>query len=59
MQRLCPLPLTAALAAALFLTACAEPGRYPVTGAECGPDDPVKTLDASDCLAAPGGTGTF
>jgi len=52
------LPL-AALAAALLLAACTEPGRYPLTGAACDPGDPVLTLDAGDCAAAPTGTGTF
>ena len=32
----------AALCALLALVACSEPGTYPVSGEECGPDDPVK-----------------
>ncbi|UWQ82088.1 hypothetical protein [Leisingera caerulea] len=35
----------------LLLAACNEPGTYPVSGEECGPDDPVLELDASDCPA--------
>ena len=49
----------ATLAAALLLAACTEPGRYPVSGEECGPDDPVKSLDASDCLVAPAAAGSL
>ena len=49
----------AALAAALLLTACSEPGRYPVTGEQCGPDDAVQTLDASDCLVATTAAGSL
>ena len=41
---------------ALLLSACAEPGRYPVSGAECDPDDPVQGLDASDCIPPVSGT---
>ncbi|MDX8354947.1 hypothetical protein [Cognatiyoonia sp. IB215182] len=38
------------LIAALFLIAgCAETDRYPISGEECGPDDPVLTLDAANC----------
>lgn len=37
------------LAVALGLSACAEAGRYPVSSDQCGPTDPVKTLDAADC----------
>ena len=37
------------LIAILFVISCAEEGRYPVSGEECGPDDPVLTLDAADC----------
>lgn len=33
----------------LLLAACTEPGTYPISGEECGPDDPVLELDASDC----------
>ncbi len=37
------------LIAMLFLASCADEGLYPVSGAECGPNDPVLTLDAADC----------
>lgn len=45
-----------AILALLALVACTAPGTYPITGEECGPDDPVKALDASDCLP-PAGAG--
>ncbi len=38
------------LAATLGLTACAETGTYPVSSDQCAPTDPVKTLDADDCV---------
>ena len=38
------------LAATLALAACTAPDTYPITGEACGPEDPVKELDASDCL---------
>jgi len=48
------------LFAILLLAACAEEGRYPVSGEECGPDDPVLSLDASDCtIATPATIGTL
>jgi hypothetical protein len=34
---------------ALVLAGCTEPGHYPVSGEECGPNDPVLELDANDC----------
>ena len=37
------------IAVALGISGCAEPGRYPVSGEECGPQDPVLDLDAADC----------
>ncbi len=40
----------------VLLTACENNEEtYPVTGEECGPDDPVKKLDAADCLVPPSG----
>lgn len=38
------------IASTLGLTACAETGTYPVSSDQCGPTDPVKTLDAADCV---------
>lgn len=38
-----------ALSLVLGLTGCEKEGTYPITGEECGPEDPVKTLDAKDC----------
>jgi hypothetical protein len=48
-------PILAAtlLIAALTLTACENTDTYPISGEECGPNDPVQTLDAADC-AVPG-----
>ncbi|MFT6074806.1 MAG: hypothetical protein ACJAZ1_001727 [Yoonia sp.] len=39
------------LVALLLVASCAGEGRYPVSGDECGPTDPVLTLDAADCTA--------
>ena len=36
------------LLALIFVVSCAE-DRYPLSGEECGPNDPVLTLDAADC----------
>lgn len=33
----------------LGLMGCENQNTYPLTGEECGPDDPVTTLDARDC----------
>lgn len=38
-----------ALFALLFIASCAAEGRYPISGEECGPNDPVLRLDAADC----------
>ena len=47
--------LLAAMLLAL-LSACTEPQTsYPVSGEQCGPGDPVQTVDASFC--PPSGTG--
>lgn len=42
----------------LLLTACTET-TYPLSGEDCDPGDPVQSLDASDCVAPAGGSGTF
>jgi hypothetical protein len=42
---------TCLLALTLALFGCAEPGHYPLSGEDCGPNDPVRTLDAADCTA--------
>ena len=44
------------LAAALFLAACVNEDRYPVSGEECTAEDPVKQIDSSmvDCVPASG-----
>ena len=49
-----PLPEKALIAGVflLFVTlgACANTDTYPISGQECGPDDPVKDLQAADCM---------
>ncbi|MGV6805273.1 MAG: hypothetical protein ACWA49_13820 [Ruegeria sp.] len=42
------------IASAAVLSACDKSNdTYPVTGEQCGPNDPVKTLDAEDCYVPP------
>ncbi|WP_170563690.1 hypothetical protein [Ruegeria atlantica] len=42
--------------AAVFLSACEKSNEtYPVSGEQCGPKDPVQTLDADDCDILPAG----
>ena len=41
--------LTAAVLVAV-LSACGAPDRYPLSDDTCGPNDPVQTLDARDCV---------
>lgn len=36
------------LCMAVFLTGCVE-GKYPLSGKDCSPEDPVLELDAKDC----------
>jgi hypothetical protein len=36
------------LLALIFIASCAD-DYYPLSGEECGPGDPVLTLDAGDC----------
>ncbi|MEW2918918.1 hypothetical protein AB1A64_17780 [Ruegeria sp. ANG10] len=44
------------MAAAMLLSACEKDTEtYPVSGEQCGPEDPVKTLDAADCDILPAG----
>lgn len=47
------LKLMACLVSAAFLAACAKPDQYPLSGQECGPEDPVQELDASIADCAP------
>jgi hypothetical protein len=42
--------LVAPLISLIFLVACTDTKHYPISGEECGPDDPVKSLDPSDCM---------
>ncbi|WP_299725521.1 hypothetical protein [uncultured Tateyamaria sp.] len=37
------------LLAVLALSACEPPDRYPVSGEQCGPEDPVLDLSVDDC----------
>ncbi len=42
--------------AAAVLSACENTAEtYPVSGEQCGPEDPVQTLDAADCNVPPAG----
>ncbi|MCL6282990.1 hypothetical protein M3P21_05530 [Ruegeria sp. 2012CJ41-6] len=41
--------LLAAVATLALLGACTKEDTYPVTGEQCGPDDPVKKIDVADC----------
>ncbi|WP_299842950.1 hypothetical protein [uncultured Roseovarius sp.] len=41
------------LAAALALSACTDPKTYPISGEECGPEDPVLDVDASMANCTP------
>ncbi len=48
--------LAALMMAAMLLSACEKTAEtYPVTGEQCGPEDPVQTLDAADCNILPPG----
>lgn len=40
------------LLALILVASCAAEGRYPLSGEECGPNDPVLDLDAADCTVA-------
>lgn len=42
--------LALVLSCLLLIPACTDPETYPVSGEKCGPDDPVRTLDARDCV---------
>ncbi len=44
-----PLISVAAICAVLAVMGCEQQNAYPISAEECGPNDPVKTLDASDC----------
>jgi len=39
--------------ATLFLSACEDPNRYPVSGEKCSADDPVKTTDGTVTSCVP------
>ena len=39
-----------AVVATTFILGCEQKGHYPVSGEECAPEDPVKSLDVSDCV---------
>jgi hypothetical protein len=41
----------------LVMGACENGEKYPISGEDCGPDDPVQSLDAADCVAIPTGVG--
>ncbi|MDJ0628396.1 MAG: hypothetical protein QNJ44_09070 [Rhodobacter sp.] len=41
--------MLAVLSTVLLIGCAVEEETYPLTGAPCGPDDPVKDMSASDC----------
>ena len=41
------------LAAVLAVSACTQPKTYPISGQECGPEDPVLDVDASMANCTP------
>ncbi|HKL65974.1 MAG TPA: hypothetical protein VJ886_07685 [Roseovarius sp.] len=41
------------IAAALVLSACETPDRYPVSGEECTQEDGVKSVDSTTANCAP------
>ena len=42
------------VASATVLAGCEKQAdTYPISGEQCGPEDPVKTLDAADCYIPP------
>jgi hypothetical protein len=45
-------PITTLIAVLVMfgMTGCTDRNHYPISGHECGPHDPVKDLNASDCL---------
>ncbi|MBE0414489.1 hypothetical protein [Yoonia sp.] len=38
---------------AMALAGCEDTDRYPLTDAECGPDDPVLQMGSGDCYVPP------
>jgi hypothetical protein len=46
--RICLLTLT------LAVLGCTEPGHYPISDKDCGPNDPVLDLNVADCTAPVG-----
>ncbi len=41
------------VAACVIVVGCSPAEKYPLSGEQCGPKDPVLDLDASDCVIAP------
>ncbi|WP_176442865.1 hypothetical protein [Tropicimonas sediminicola] len=44
--------LLAILGLAVLGFACTDTQHYPITGEECGPDDPVQDLSVQQCAEA-------
>lgn len=44
------LQTTACVLMLVALVACEPAQTYPISGEACGPDDPVQSLDAADCV---------
>ena len=52
MKKMKKTTILVALSLVLGVTGCEKQDTYPITGEACGPEDPVKTLDAKDCVPA-------
>ena len=53
--------LIAGFGIAVVLSGCTAEGKYPLTGKDCDPEDPVLSMDAGDCAAGTAGSlsGSF
>jgi hypothetical protein len=55
-----PVCLTTAFCLVLVLAGCENEGKYPISGQECDPGDPVQSMGESDCIMpSTVGSGTF
>lgn len=44
------LPISTLMICLALLAGCATTETYPVSGEQCGPNDPVQGLDVADCV---------
>lgn len=49
-----PILLLLAMLSLGGLSACVADDEYPISGEECGPEDPVKDVSAADLNCVPG-----